>query len=154
KPLTACVNASHRVGCVKGPIPGFSHPVSTAAQFMDPDLSSMMKMSLGIELLSDTCVAHASPPRPPVMVLPVMVLPVTVPPVCEPPVMMPASVLPPVWVRPPVCVPEPPVRLPLPEFWNTEESPLLPQPPDIPQMTPAASVQSIVAFPYFMVTPP
>jgi hypothetical protein len=128
---------------------GVSHMLSDAGQFIEPDLSSMMKMSDGIELESEFCVAHASPPRPPVPELP----PVVIPPV--PVVMMPVPVLPVPVELPPVMVPDPPVMEPvLPEFPNTEESPLLPQPPDSPHTTPTASMQSIVAFPYLMVIPP
>src|SRR5262245_35673142 len=124
KPLTACVKASHRVGCTIG-LGGISQALSAAGQFIEPDLSSMMKMSDGIEFESDACVEHASPPPVPVLV-PAPVGP-PVPVVRMPAMVLPVPVeMPPVWVP----LPEPPVSVPEPPLLNTEELPSLPQPPD------------------------
>src|SRR5579859_7006483 len=122
KACTAWVNASQRVGCMMG-LGGFSQFESAAGQLIDPDLSSMMKMSLGTWLESDVCSAHPSPTLPVPELVPV---PTSVP-VCEPPVLV---LFVPVWVppdcEPPVSVPDPPVSPPVPVS-NVELLPLLPQ---------------------------
>src|SRR5258708_5966895 len=145
KLCTACVNASQRVGCMSI-IGGASQFESAAGQFIEPDLSSMMKMSLGMELESDAWAAHASPPRLPV---PELVPPVIVPPDWVPPEMLLVSVLPvivpPVWV-PPVSVPEPDS--------NTELLPLLPHALASASAKPADNMPITEAFPYRIVDPP
>jgi hypothetical protein len=105
----------------------------------------MMKMSVGIALLSDACAAQASPPRP----VPELVPPVSEPPLCVPPasVPMPDIVLP-VCV-PPVSVPAPPVSVPEP-LSNTELLPLLPQPLASDPIKPADNMQIAEAFPYLI----
>jgi hypothetical protein len=68
--------------------------------------------------------------------------------------MMPAPVLMVPVKVPPVVALVPPARVPPEPVSNTEELPLLPQPPAKPHTTPAASMHNIVAFPYLMIPPP
>src|SRR5215468_10215167 len=113
---------------------GASQFESAAGQFIEPDLSSMMKMSLGIWLLSDFCSAHPSPtpPVPELVPVPPVSVPVFVP-------MVPVDWVPPVW-EPPVRVPDPPVSPPVPVS-NVELLPLPPQPVAADQAKPADSMQ-------------
>src|SRR5260221_628523 len=83
KPLMAIVTASHRVGCLM-PNGGRSHSSSFVGHCIEPDLSSMMKMSDGSAALSLDCTAQAaSGVRPPVPPAPVPVVPGTMIPVAQ-----------------------------------------------------------------------